>query len=140
MAADVSGSLPRSVAAAVAWLHQQGPTEEMQLAALNARLQDGYDERPWCRPREARAWARALDVRPSCVGLVDARQTLRLSNHNQLRPLLLAAAARALRGADWSADPELARALAAGLLQLQRDAPPAGYAPERFEGDAGGVA
>ena len=103
-----SDALPRSLPAAVAWLHQQGPTQEAQLAALQARLSGNYDDQAVYRPREARTWATALGV-PSCAWML---------SHDELRVPVLAAAARVLQQPVWSS-PEMAPALAAGAAQLQ---------------------
>ena len=108
----VSDPLPLSLPAAIAWLRQQAPTQEAQLAALNARLRVDYDDQPGYRPREARCWARALGVPPS-----SGSGPGRLS-HDELRIPVLAAAALVLEHPLWSS-PAMAPAVAAGATQLQ---------------------
>ena len=99
----VSDPLPLSLPEAIAWLRQQAPTQELQLAALDARLCEDYDEYSWRRSGDARAWAMALGVFGD-----NKKEALELAlkfKHYDLRPRVLAAAQALL---DQLASEELA--------------------------------
>ncbi len=99
----VSDPLPLSLPEAIAWLRQQAPTQELQLAALDARLCEDYDEYSWRRSGDARAWAMALGVFGD-----NKKEALELAlkfKHYDLRPRVLAAAKALL---DQLASEELA--------------------------------